>query len=104
MSDETHKSTDLIEQTEQIFFTLQPNLTQEAKNIIWQFLSLARANYHSSKHKEEWDVLLKNLQQVIFDFENEYSATSEIKLHGLKKNIFEGPLKPDKGFDEDISE
>ncbi|MBX4187406.1 MAG: hypothetical protein KW802_04125 [Candidatus Doudnabacteria bacterium] len=80
---------ELIVQTEQLYFTLSHNLTKEAKNIIWDFLRLAKVFYPTSNHKREWNNLLMNLQSVIDDFENEYSDRAVAKLYGIQRNALD---------------
>src|SRR3989344_6927025 len=80
---------ELLTQTEKLYFALSNNLTKEAKNVIWQFLSLAKVYYPNSTHKRHWNLLLKNLQQIIDDFENELSDESVLRLYGLEKNATE---------------
>ena len=80
---------ELLKQTEEFFFLFQHELTQDAKNTIWRFLNLAKQAYGDSPHKEEWNVMLKNLQTVINDFHNDYSSKSEIKLAAMHKNAEE---------------
>lgn len=77
---------ELIKQTEQLYFALNNNLTKEAKNIIWEFLSLAKIYYPESNHKKQWNLLLENLQSVIDDFENELSDSAVLRLYGLHRN------------------
>ncbi len=77
---------DLLKQTEQLYFALSHNLTKEAKNIIWDFLQLAKAYYPTSNHKRAWNQMLQNLQHVIDDFENEVSDTGVLRLYGLQRN------------------
>lgn len=77
---------DLIKETETMFFTLQHNLTIDAKNSIWGFLTLIKTKYPGSKHKEQWNILLKNLQFLMSDFENKSSESSEVQLTGLNRN------------------
>jgi len=77
---------ELIKQTEQLYFVLSHNLTKEAKNIIWDFLHLAKVYYANSNHKKEWNQMLMLLQSVIDDFENELSDSSVIRLYGLQRN------------------
>src|SRR6185436_6711972 len=76
----------LIKQTEDLYFALSHNLTKEAKNIIWDFLRLAKVYYPTSNHKKEWNAMLGNLQAVIDDFENELSDHAVLRLYGLQRN------------------
>lgn len=76
----------LLKQTEQLYFALSHNLTKEAKNIIWDFLSLAKAYYSNSNHKKAWNRMLLSLQMVIDDFENGPSDNSVVQLYGIKRN------------------
>ncbi|HYE22465.1 MAG TPA: hypothetical protein VD998_02645 [Verrucomicrobiae bacterium] len=85
-SSKVENKPELIKDTEKLFYYLQNNLTQEAKNTIWQFLSLIKNNYPISNRKKEWNILLQNLQEVIYDFENDLSVNSEMKLYGLQHN------------------
>ncbi|MBX4191680.1 MAG: hypothetical protein KW804_02695 [Candidatus Doudnabacteria bacterium] len=80
---------ELIPQTEQLYFALSSNLTKEAKNIIWNFLSLAKIYYPESNHKKQWNMLLLNLQSVIDDFENELSDRAVLRLYGLHRNALD---------------
>jgi|GEM_PF-6406307 hypothetical protein len=80
---------ELIERTEKLYFVLSNNLTKEAKNIIWSFLSLAKKYYPKSKHKKHWNDLLENLGGVINDFENDLPDRAILRLYGLQKNASE---------------
>jgi hypothetical protein len=80
---------ELISQTEQLYFALSHNLTKEAKNVIWDFLRLAKVYYPESNHKKQWNMLLMNLQNVIDDFENELSDRAVLKLYGLQRNALD---------------
>jgi hypothetical protein len=77
---------ELVKQTEELYFALSHNLTKEAKNIIWDFLRLAKIYYPDSNHKKEWNMLLMNLQAVIDDFENQLSDHAVLKLYGIQRN------------------
>ena len=77
---------DLLAQTEQLYFALSHNLTKEAKNIIWDFLRLAKVYYPHSNHKKQWNSMLVGLQAVIDDFENEISDRAVLRLYGLQRN------------------
>jgi hypothetical protein len=88
----------LIKQTEDIFFVLERNITQDAKNTIWGFLKLAKESYSSSPHKKEWNTLLQNLQMIIDDFHNDYSAKSELKLTAMHRNALD--LKAQEEHDQ----
>jgi len=77
---------ELLKQTEQLYFLLSHNLTKEAKNIIWDFLRLAKVYYAQSTHKKEWNAMLLSLQAVIDDFENAPSDSSVVRLYGLQRN------------------
>lgn len=97
MADDTPKQTeqkdkhnpDLIKQTEEFFFFCQNNMTQDAKNTVWKFLNLARKSYPTSPHKEEWSIMLKNLQTIMNDFHNDFSSKSELKLAAVNRNAEE---------------
>lgn len=80
---------ELIAQTEQLYFALSNNLTKEAKNIIWNFLNLAKVYYPESNHKKEWNMMLMNLQTVIDDFENQFSDRAVLRLYGLQRNALD---------------
>jgi hypothetical protein len=67
----------------------QHNITQDAKNTVWQFLNLAKQSYPQSEHKKEWNLLLINLQKLIDDFHKDYSAKSELKLTAMQRNAQE---------------
>ncbi len=77
---------ELLKQTEELYFALSHNLTKEAKNIVWEFLRLAKTHYPQSNHKKAWNQMLENLQTVIDDFENEFSDSSVFRLYGLQRN------------------
>ncbi len=77
---------ELLKQTEQLYFALSHNLTKEAKNIVWDFLRLAKVYYPQSTHKKAWNQMLENLQAVIDDFENEISESSVLRLYGIQRN------------------
>lgn len=77
---------ELVAQTEKLYFALSHNLTKEAKNIIWDFLRLAKVYYPHSTHKKHWNTMLLNLQAVIDDFENELSDRAVLRLYGLQRN------------------
>ena len=77
---------ELLEQTEKLYFALSNNLTKQAKNIIWNFLRLAKIYYPKSDHKKEWNLMLQNLQGVIDDFENDLADKALLRLYGLEKN------------------
>ncbi|MGE5298302.1 MAG: hypothetical protein ACM3KM_04005 [Acidobacteriaceae bacterium] len=87
LGDENHP--ELISDVEKSFYTLQNNLTRDAKNIIWSFLNLAKSRYPDSTRKQEWNALLKNLQGIILDFDNDLGEISEVKLQGLQRNAHE---------------
>jgi len=80
---------ELLVQTEKLYFALSHNLTKEAKSIIWDFLRLAKVYYPESNHKKSWNQMLKNLQAVIDDFENNLSEQSVLQLLGLHRNAQE---------------
>jgi len=80
---------ELVADTEKLYFLLSHNLTKEAKNIVWDFLSLAKAHYPQSSRKKYWNNLLINLQAVIDDFENEISDKSLLKLYGIQRTATE---------------
>jgi hypothetical protein len=77
---------ELLKQTEELYFLLSHNLTREAKSIIWDFLRLAKVYYPKSNHKRSWNQMLKNLQAVIDDFENQFSENSVVTLYGIQQN------------------
>lgn len=94
--DESENKPELIKETEKLFFALQHNITREAQNTIWGFLTLIKERYPFSKHKREWNILLGNLQILISEFVNDLSSNSEIKLIGLHRNAQELKVKEDK--------
>ncbi|HEX5429503.1 MAG TPA: hypothetical protein VFX17_00280 [Patescibacteria group bacterium] len=88
---------ELLKKTEEFFFFCQNNMTQDAKNTVWRFLNLARQAYPKSPHKQQWDIMLENLQTIMDDFHNDYSAKSELKLAAVHRNaeeIVEEDRKP----------
>jgi hypothetical protein len=80
---------DPIQRIENLFFAIQRNLTNEAKNIIWQCLDTAKKYYPKTLYGEDWTRMLDALEDVIKDFENELSGQAELKLYALQKNLEE---------------
>lgn len=86
---QTNYDPEVIARTEQLFFLLEHNITQDAKNTIWKFLTLAKDSYPNSPHKQEWHTLLDNLQTIIMDFDKDLSYKSELRLTGVHRNAQE---------------
>jgi hypothetical protein len=79
----------ILKRTEDLFFLLQNSLTIDAKNTVWHLLELAKESYPVSKHPDDWEALLENLQKLILDFANENPESSEMKLLGIHQNAVE---------------
>lgn len=89
VNDEIDNKSELIKQTEDFFRLFEHDLTQEAKNIIWRFLNLVKTSYPNSDNKQQWNALMLNLQTVIYDFPNDLSIKSELKLTAMLRNAEE---------------
>ena len=77
---------ELISQTEKIYFLLEHNITQEAKNVFAQFMSLVKEEYPNSNSKGEWNTLLNQMQSAINNFENKLSDEGEMQFYGIYHN------------------
>jgi len=80
---------DLLKQAEDLYFALSQNITIAGKNTIFHCIDDAKQYYHTSNLKQEWEWLLKDLGQVINDFENNLPSEGELKLTALEKNLEE---------------
>ncbi len=101
---ENEKQPEHIKQTEKLFFALQRNITQEAQNTIWSVLTLIKTYYSKSTHKEEWDMLARDLQKLISEFVDELSPNSEIRLSALERNAQDLKIKEEKSIPQDKKE
>jgi hypothetical protein len=99
-TEESDSHPELIKQTRDFFFFCQNNMTQDAKNTVWQFLNLANKSYPTSPHKPEWNLLLTNLQTIMDDFHNDFSSKSELKLAAVQRNAQELLEEEGKPFAE----
>jgi hypothetical protein len=86
----------MIKQVESLFFALEHNLTRDAKNTIWDVINLIKEHYPESALKEEWEGLIKGLQDVINGFEYDLSERSEMKLQALYHNALDVVKKEEK--------
>ncbi len=80
---------ELIARTEAMYFSLERNISQEAKNIFAQFISLAHDEYPKSLYKADWNQLLEQMQDAINNFENKLSDEGEMQFYGLYHNALE---------------
>ncbi len=77
---------EMISSTEKMYFLLEHNITQEAKNVFAQFISLVKTEYPKSNSKKEWNMLLDQMQSAINNFENKLSDEGEMQFYGIYHN------------------
>jgi hypothetical protein len=84
---ENLKQADPIKVIESAYFLVQHNLSQDAKNTIWELLQTAKEYYPRTDHKGEWDNVLETIKSALADFGNKLSDETEMTLYAIQKNM-----------------
>lgn len=76
-----------IKDIEKAYFLVQHNLSQDAKNSIWELLQTAKEYYPNSNHKGEWGFIFETIKQALTDYANKLSDETEMTLYAIQQNM-----------------